>query len=142
LIRLGSLGGYPFDGPRLLGGWTAPAAAAVYAVAYRPDPRAGPNNYAIIYVDHADDLSAIGMPFRHTGAPCWIKRAGSRWHLYICTYEVPGGTRSHREQIARELTAVYHPHCNPRRYGMAWKDEWIGRSSAPGTGPIAWRQPD
>ena len=35
MIRLGSLAGYPFDGPRLLGGWTPPPAAAVYAVMYK-----------------------------------------------------------------------------------------------------------
>ena len=32
VIRLGSLAGYPFEGPRVLAGWTPPAAAAVYAI--------------------------------------------------------------------------------------------------------------
>ena len=32
MIRLGSLAGYPFEGPRVLAGWTVPAAPAVYAV--------------------------------------------------------------------------------------------------------------
>ena len=32
MIRLGSLAGYPFEGPRLLAGWTPPAEAAVYAI--------------------------------------------------------------------------------------------------------------
>ena len=32
MIRLGSLAGYPFEGPRALDGWTPPKIAAVYAV--------------------------------------------------------------------------------------------------------------
>ena len=49
---------------------------------------------------------------------------------------MPGGLRSHREQIARELTAIYHPGCNPDQYDQAWKDEWIGEYTAPTTGPL------
>jgi hypothetical protein len=128
VIRLGSLAGYPFEGPRLLGGWTPPAAAAVYAIMYKPDPGAGPDRYAVIYVGHAEDLSAERFPFQHRRAPCWIRRAGSRWKVYICTYEVPGGTRGHREQISRELIAVYRPGCNDQHYLNAWKDEWIGET--------------
>jgi hypothetical protein len=140
MIRLGSLAGYPFEGPRLLGGWTAPALAAVYAIMYKPDPAR--DRYAVIYVDHADDLAAQRFPFQHPRAACWIRRAGSRWKVYICTYEVPGGTRAHREQIARELMAVYRPRCNDERYSPAWKDEWIGEYSAPTTRPVARRGPD
>jgi hypothetical protein len=44
MIRLGSLAGYPFEGPRLLGGWTPPSAAAVYAIMYKPDPHKKPEN--------------------------------------------------------------------------------------------------
>jgi hypothetical protein len=32
--------------------------------------------------------------------------------VYIATFEVAGGARSHRELIAQELTAIYEPHCN------------------------------
>ena len=39
VIRLGSLAGLTFEGPRVLAGWTAPAAAGVYAVLYKPTPR-------------------------------------------------------------------------------------------------------
>ena len=134
MIRLGSLAGYPFEGPRLLAGWTPPASAAVYAIAYKPEPDARPDRYAVIYVGHSDDLSAERFPFQHPRAHCWIKRAGSRWKVYICTYEVPGGGRPHREQIARELTAIYQPRCNDQQFDQAWKDEWIGgtTSSSPG----------
>jgi hypothetical protein len=123
LIRLGSLAGYPFEGPRVLAGWTPPQAAAVYAITYKPDP--SKEKHAVIYVGHADDLSAEQFPFNHSAAPCWIRRAGNRWQIYICTYDVPGGLRSHREQIARELVAVYHPGCNERQYDNSWKDEWL-----------------
>ena len=134
MIRLGSLAGYPFEGPRLLAGWTPPATAAVYAIAYKPEPDAKPDKYAVIYVGHSDDLSAERFPFQHPRAHCWIKRAGSKWKVYICTYEVPGGGRPHREQIARELTAIYQPRCNDQQFDQAWKDEWIGgtTSSSPG----------
>ena len=134
MIRLGSLAGYPFEGPRLLGGWTPPASAAVYAIAYKPEPETKPDKYAVIYVGHSDDLSAERFPFQHRRAACWVKRAGSRWKVYICTYEVPGGGRPHREQIARELTAIYRPRCNDQQFDQAWKDEWIGgtTSSSPG----------
>ena len=38
MIRLGSLAGYPFEGPRVLGGWTPPSHPAVYVILYRADP--------------------------------------------------------------------------------------------------------
>jgi len=76
MIRLGSLAGYPFEGPRVLGGWTPPARPAVYAVMYKPE--AGRERYAVMYVGHSDDLSTEQFPFNHPGAPCWIKRAGAR----------------------------------------------------------------
>jgi hypothetical protein len=133
VTRLGSLAGYPFEGPRLLGGWTAPPAAAVYAILYKPDLEGKPEQYAVMYVGHAGDLSAERFPFQHPRSPCWIKRAGSKWKVYICTYEVPGDSvasnrESHREQIARELIAIYHPSCNDQQYDQSWKDEWIGTS--------------
>jgi hypothetical protein len=136
MIRLGSLAGYPFEGPRLLGGWTPPASAAVYAILYKPDPEHKPETYAVIYVDHADDLSGAGFPFNHRQAPCWVARAGSQWRVYICTYVVPGGHRSHREQIAQELAAIYRPSCNEQQYERAWKDQWIGEYQAPTAGPL------
>jgi hypothetical protein len=143
MIRLGSLAGYPFEGPRLLGGWTPPASPAVYAIMYKPDPDAHPETYAVIYVGHADDLSAEQLPFHHPQAQCWIRRAGNRWRVYICTYHVPGGGRSHREQIAQELAAVYRPRCNEQQYERSWKGEWIGEYTAPTTGPLTTgRAPD
>ena len=142
MIRLGSLAGYPFEGPRLLGGWTPTATPAVYAIMYKPDPEAKPEQYAVIYVGHADDLTAVRFPFQHPRAHCWIKRAGSRWKVYVGTYEVPGGSTAHREQIARELMAVYQPRCNEQRYDQSWKDQWIGEYTAPTTAPVARRGPD
>ena len=102
MIRLGSLAGYPFEGPRVLGGWTPPATAAVFAILYRADPDAKPYDFAVLDVDHADDLREAGLPFGHPRAKCWERRAGNKWNLHICTYEVPGGLPSHREQIVRE----------------------------------------
>jgi hypothetical protein len=142
VIRLGSLAGYPFEGPRLLGGWTPPPAAAVYAILCKPEPETRPDRYAVIYVGHADDLSAERFPFKHPRAACWVRRAGSKWKVHIATYEVPGGGRAHREQITRELTAVYRPGCNAQQYDHTWKDEWIGAYQAPTTGPVSRRGPD
>jgi len=142
MIRLGSLAGYPFEGPRLLAGWTPPAGAAVYAILYKPEPDTKPERYAVIYVGHSEDLSAERFPFQHPRAHCWVRRAGSKWKVYICTYEVPGGGPGHREQITRELAAIYQPRCNIERYGQSWRDEWIGEyTSAPNTGPLARRGP-
>ena len=64
MIRLGSLAGYPFEGPRVLAGWTPPALAAVYAVMYRPDSDAKPQDFAVIYVGHSDDLSREPLPLQ------------------------------------------------------------------------------
>ena len=127
MIRLGSLAGYPFEGPRLLAGWTPPAVAAVYAITCKPDPAR--DQHAVIYVGESADLSLERFPFRHPHAASWIKRAGSKYQLYICTYEVPGvpgGTAGHREQITRELIATYRPSCNAEQYSPTWKPEWIG----------------
>ena len=132
MIRLGSLAGYPFEGPRLLAGWTPPAVPAVYAILCKAD--ASPNQYAVVYVGHSDDLSAERFPFRHPDAHLWVRRAGSRWKVYVCTYEVPGGSRAHREQIAKELTAIYRPRCNDQQYEQAWKDQWIGETTASAPG--------
>ena len=142
MIRLGSLAGYPFEGPRLLAGWTPPAVPAVYAIAYKPAPVEHAEQYAVIYVGHSDDLTKERFPFQHPRASCWVKRAGDRYKVYICTYEVPGGSTAHREQIARELVATYHPSCNDQQYDNAWEDHWIGEYSAPTTGPVARRGPD
>ena len=128
MIRLGPAAGYPFEGPRVLGGWTPPDRPAVYAVLYKPEPDQRPERYAVIYVDHSDDLSAERFPFRHPRAACWVRRAGDKWKVHVAYYEVPGGSRAHREQIARELTATYRPGCNEQQYDHAWKDEWIGGS--------------
>jgi len=143
MIRLGSLAGYPFEGPRLLGGWTPPARPAVFAIMYKPEPDKNPEKYAVIYVGHADDLSVAQLPFSHPQAQCWIARAGNRWKLFVCTYEVLGGLRSHREQIAQELAAIYHPSCNEQRFERSWRDEWIGGYTAPTAGPLTTgRSPD
>lgn len=142
MIRLGSLAGYAFDGPRLLAGWTAPSSPALYAIAYKPEPDSRPDAYAVIYVGHSDDLAGEGFPFNHPRAHCWVERAGSRWKVYVCTYEVAGGGRRHREAIARELVAIYDPHCNLQKYDRAWKKEWIGQYTAEVTGPLAPRGPD
>ncbi len=136
MIRLGSLAGYPFEGPRLLAGWTPPAVAAVYAIMYRPAPETTSQEFAVIYVDHSDDLSSEAFPFKHAQAGCWTSRAGDRWNVHICTYEVPGGLRSHREQITRELIAVYRPGCNPEQFDHAWNEEWIGSYRASTTAPL------
>ncbi|HEX4833346.1 MAG TPA: hypothetical protein VH478_19880 [Trebonia sp.] len=128
MIRLGTLAGYPFEGPRLLGGWTPPAGiAAVYAITCKPDPAR--EQHAVIFVGSADDLARERFPFKHPAAPSWIKRAGSKWKLYISVYEVPGGTAGHREQITRELIATYRPSCNAEQYSNTWKPEWIGEGS-------------
>jgi hypothetical protein len=44
--------------------------------------------------------------------------------------------RSHRDQIAQELIAVYKPSCNPDQYDRQWRAEWIGSYSAPTTAPL------
>ena len=90
MIRLGSLAGLPVQGPRPY--WPdrpPPVAPAVYAIAYKPEAAGKPDQYAVVYVGHADDLSAERFPFQHPRAPCWIKRAGSKWKVYICTYGCP-----------------------------------------------------
>ena len=80
MIRLGSLAGYPFEGPRALAGWTPPATAAVYALLAKTDP--AKQEFAVIYVGHGDDLSAEGFPFRHPRSAAWIKRAEGKFNLH------------------------------------------------------------
>jgi hypothetical protein len=137
VIRLGSLAGHAFEGPRLLAGWTAPERPAVYAILYRPDPSAKRERYGVIYVGHSDDLSREGFPFDHERAACWLKRVdGDRFRLHICTLEAPGATAGHREEITRELLAMYEPGCNKERYDRTWQEQWIGDYRAPTTGPL------
>lgn len=134
MIRLGSLAGYPFEGPRVLAGWHPPAQPGIFAIFSKSDPES--QNYEVIYLGHADDLSDAGFPFDHPSADCWVRRAGGKWNLWAASYVIPGGLPSHREQITEELLAVYHPSCNPGRYDRAWKETWIGSYEAPTTKPL------
>ncbi len=134
MIRLGSLGGYPFEGPRVLGGFQPPSDPGIFAVFARPD--VDRQQFEVIFLGHADDLSGVGLPFEHTASDRWIERAEGKWNLWIGTYIIPGGLRSHRERITEELIAVYHPSCNTDQFDRAWKDEWIGSYSAPTTKPL------
>lgn len=137
MIRLGSLAGYAFEGPRVLGGWTPPAVAAVYVILHRPDAENKPQQYSVLYVGEADDLSAHGFPFRHPAANAWIQRAGTKWKLHIATLEVPGGTKAHRTQIVGELCATYDPPCNDEKFDNAWQSHWIQDYETPNTaGPL------
>jgi hypothetical protein len=142
VIRLGSLAGYSFDGPRLLAGWTAPQTAAVYAIFYRPEPETRPERYGVIYVGHSEDLSRERFPFGHAAASRWLDRVqGDRFKLYVGTLEAPGALATHREQIAKELIAIYKPGCNPEQYDQAWEEHWIGDYDTPGTtGPLTTRR--
>ena len=138
MIRLGTLAGYAFEGPRLLAGFTPPNRPAVYAILYRPKPDTNPERYGVLYVGHSDDLSREHFPFNHPAAGCWLKRVeGDRFKLHICYLEAPGALASHREQIMRELIAIYEPGCNPEQYDQSWEDHWIGEYETPGTtGPL------
>jgi hypothetical protein len=137
LIRLGSLAGYAFEGPRILAGFTPPERSVVYAILHKPDPETKPERYGVLYVGHCDDLSRERLPFRHPLAPCWLKRVdGDKFRLHICFLEAPGATEAHREQITRELVAIYEPGCNPEQYDQTWRDQWIGDYQAPTTGPL------
>lgn len=136
MIRLGSLAGYPFEGPRALVGWTPNSIGAVYAIMSRNDEVGKPQEYSVIYVSHSDDLTKEGFPLKHPQANRWVKRAESKWNLFVCYYEAPGAKRSHREQITQELMAIYQPSCNDEKYDHAWKAEWIGEYSATFTEPL------
>ena len=131
MIRLGSLAGYPFEGPRALAGWTAPATPAVYAIFSRNDVEGKPQEFSVIYVGHSDDLSKVGFPFKHSRSPAWIARAGGKFNLHVAWFEIPSGTAAHREVMCQELMAIYNPSCNEEKYDRAWKDEWIGEYSTP-----------
>jgi hypothetical protein len=129
MIRLGSLAGYPFEGPRVLGGWTPPPVPAVYAVLLRPQPDR--DRYTVIDVDESGDLTGAGLPFRHPRAGCWIARTGSRWNLYVCWYEVPGDSAAQRAEIVRQLVATYHPKCCDSQYDNDWHPTWLNDKRAP-----------
>lgn len=131
MIRLGSLAGYSFEGPRALAGWTAPAEPAVYAILAKNPDR--PQEFPVIFVGHSDDLSKEGFPFKHARSAAWIQRAGGKFNLHVAWLNVPGGTRAHREQISQELIAIYDPSCNLQKFDKAWKEEWIGAYEAPVT---------
>jgi len=136
MIRLGSLAGYPFEGPRVLSGWTPPAIPAVYVILSRNDIEGKPQDYSVIFVGHSDDLSTVGFPFKHRRSPNWIERAGSKYNLHVAYFDIPGGLASHRQQICEELMAIYDPSCNEEKFEKTWKDEWIGEYSTPVTEPL------
>ena len=134
MIRLGSLGGYPFEGPRVLGGWNAPQEQGLFAIFTKSSAES--QRFEVIYLGHADDLSDAGLPFEHPHSARWIERAGGKWNLWVAAYVIPGGSPSHRERITEELVAIYHPSCNQDQFDREWKDEWIGSYKAPTTKPL------
>ena len=89
MIRLGSLAGYAFEGPRILAGWTPPQEPAVYAILTKSNP-ARDQEFSVIYVNHADDLSKEGFPFKHHRAAFWLDRAGTKFNLHVCWLNAPG----------------------------------------------------
>src|SRR5690606_13814417 len=104
---------------------------------YRPEPERNPERYGVLYVGQTEDLSKEGFPFRHPASGCWLSRVdGDRFRLHICTLEAPGAAEAHREQIRRELVAIYKPGCNADQSDHAWQDHWITDYSAPTTGPL------
>jgi hypothetical protein len=133
MIRLGSLAGYPFEGPRVLAGWQPPAVAAVYAIFSKLDPESKPNEYSVIYIGHSTDLSKEGFPFNHPLANLWIAAGGTKFNLFSAYYEILGGLPTHREQIVQELLAIYEPRCNEEKYSKVWNDQWIGEYKSIGT---------
>lgn len=141
MIRLGSLAGYSFEGPLLLGGWNAPQKPGVYAVMYKADPVKKPESYSVIYVGYALDLSKAGLPKRHPAAACWADRAGSPWKLHVASYFVPDSQslEGTLKQIQIELIAKYNPACNDDKYDNAWDDTWLGDYTSSMTGPLAPR---
>ena len=138
MIRLGSLAGYPFDGPRVLAGWAPPAVPAVYAILYRPAPRRA--QCAVFYVGASAPRTTAGLPVRQPAAPCWVERAGGRFGVHVATYEIPGGLPGHRAQLAEELVSIYRPQCNDQQFDATWREEWIGSYRAPTTGPLTTRR--
>ena len=70
MIRLGSLAGYPFDGPRLLAGWTPSPGPAVYAIMYKDSKNANAGGgwlWAEIRPDGRVDYSITGRGGACTG---------------------------------------------------------------------------
>lgn len=126
LIRLGSLGGYSFEGPWRLGGWTPPARSGIYAILYRADPDKSPNRYSVIFVGQAENLAEEGLPWKHPRSGCWLQRAGGKWGLYLAIFYPPGGTLNIRLGIERELIGIYNPYCNEEKYDLGWEAHWIG----------------
>jgi hypothetical protein len=129
MIRLGSLAGYPFEGPRVLAGWTPPPVPAVYAILLRPRPDR--DRFAVIDVDESGNLADAGLPLRHPHAACWIARAGSRWDLHVCWYEIPGDSPAQRTEIVRQLIATYHPKCCDSQYDTNWSPTWLAEKQPP-----------
>ena len=129
MIRLGSLAGYPFEGPRVLAGWTPPPVRRGVRdpLQARPGEQAGAVRGHLRRARRRPVRRALPVPAPERpllGPPGRLPVEGVHR-----TYEVPGGTPPHREQISRELTAIYHPGCNTQQYDQSWREEWIGGPS-------------
>ena len=113
MIRLGLAGRLRLRGSTCARRLDTTGPAGVYAILYKPEPDTKVDKYAVIYVDHADDLSAERFPFNHPRASCWIRRAGDRFKLYICYLEVPGGlalaSRADRPRVDGRLPPRLQP---------------------------------
>ena len=103
MIRLGSLAGYPFEGPRVLAGWTPPGVAAVYAILYKPEPETKPDRTRSSTSATPTTCRRERFPFKHPRASCWIKRAGEP--LEAVHLHVRGARRAAARTASRSPTS-------------------------------------
>ena len=135
MIRLGSLAGYPFEGPRVLGGWTA----AGQARGVRDHVQAGAGGQA------RDVRGDLRRPRRATCRPSSSRSttrgrsagssgpaAGGR--STSARTRCPAGCRRTGSRSPTSSARSTSPSCNDAAVRPSWKDEWIGgtTSSSPG----------
>ena len=127
MIRLGSLAGYPFEGPRLLAGWTPPPAAAVLRdpVQAEPDTAGAVRGHLRRALPMTCPPSGSRSATRARlvlGAPGRRPLEGLHLHLRGAR-AVAGRTASRSAASSPRSTG---PGCNEQQYDQAWKEEWIG----------------
>ena len=133
VIRLGSLAGYPFEGPRVLGGLDRrqPSRPSTPCSTGPTERERTPSS-----------TSGTARTCRRRGSRSGTRRrrAGSSGPGAgtACTSRRTRSPAAARPPGAdgRGAVSVYRPQCNDRQYDPTWREEWIGRLQRPTAGPL------
>jgi hypothetical protein len=101
-----------FENLAPLTGWAGEGGEGLFAVMVRPKPETAPNDYRILYIGEAEDLSSAEFFRSHPKYRCCVSEAEKVDLLYFAVRPAPNTSPVQRKQMVRELAEAVRPICN------------------------------